>query len=904
MMPFTENQQVLHYRLTEKIGEGGMGVVWSAVDTTLDRHVAIKVLPELLAADPDRLARFEREAKLLAALDHPNIASVYGLHEFEGRRFIAMELVPGEDLAQRLERGPIPIEDAIDIARQTAAALEAAHEQGVIHRDLKPANIKCTPDGKVKVLDLGLAKALVHETSGDSPSISLSPTVTSAGTIAGTLLGTAAYMSPEQAKGRPVDRRADIWAFGVVLYEMLTGRNPFVADTISETLAAVLRDQITCQALPDGTPPTVSILLERCLDRDVDGRLRDIGEARIVLGGGASVLSHPTGSSETPGMTPSPRPPKLPWLVTAVLAVITLVALWGASSSPMVERPLLKLAAPLDASWTLPGNQMGVLALAPDGSKMAIALNVGAKEKLFVRFLDSGAWVEMDGTENASTPFFSPDGEWIGFFADDKLKKVPSAGGAPVTLCDSKGQNRGGDWGTDGQIVFSPHFTMPLMTVSASGGEPVRLTEVDADKGERTHRWPQSVPGQDLILYTVGTIDSPENYDDAEIHALRPSTGEKKMILKRASMARYLPSGHLVFGREGFLFAAAFDVDRLELSGSPVPVVEGVMGMHSSGAVHVGFADNGVMAYVEGVARTVETRLVWRDRDGQREVIPSRVAGYYNPSISPDGTQVALEVAGGSNYDIWTYQFGRETLTRLTFEGDNISPLWLPDGASVTFASVRDNALRSIYRKASDGSGQAELLLAPPRISDSGRTGGVESLGWFDGGRSMVIEYTDENSINVGTYSPESDEFNVLMDTPATEAAPALSPDERWLAYSTDEQGEFQLFVREFPGPGGKWQVSTAGGVGARWSPDGNELFYRFDRSLYGVRIDTDNGRFRAGQPEVIFDDLEPMADDRDFDVLNSERFLVVEKIGQDSLLSGVTVVVNWTEELNRLVPQ
>jgi serine/threonine-protein kinase len=902
-MNIQPGQDLLHYRIVEKIGEGGMGQVWKAIDTTLDREVAIKFLPDAFARDGERLARFEREAKMLATLNHANIAAIYGLHESGGRRFIAMEMIPGEDLAQRLTRGRLAVEDAIDVARQVADALEAAHEQGVVHRDLKPANIKRTPDGKIKVLDLGLAKALAPETSSDPGSVSLSPTVTSAGTVAGTLLGTAAYMSPEQAKGRPVDRRADIWAFGVVLHEMLTGEKMFDAETVSETLAAVLRDEVSMDRLPGGVPAPVTILLKRCLVRDPRTRLRDIGEARIALStesmtGGLPAAVEPAVPTAAGASSRGLR--ALPWLLVALLGVIAAVLWWRGSTAPVEQSELLTLVAPIQDDLRLPSDQMGIMALSPDGKTLALVLEGDSGKLLYVRKLDSAELVEMPGTEEAATPFFSPDGKWIGFFAADKLKKVPVDGGAPVTLCDSDGSNRGADWGTDDVIVFSPHYTQPLMRVSGAGGEPALLTDIDKSNGERTHRWPQAVPGEDLVLFTVGTMDSPESYDDARIQAIRPSTGEQRTVLERASMARYVPSGHLVFGREGFLFAVPFDVERLEVRGSAVPILENVMGMRNSGVVHVGFARNGLLAYVAGAPRSRQSRLIWRSRDGSSEPLSAPVAGYLSPRISPDRTKIVMQIEGASNFDIWTYDIKQETLTRLTFEGDNIRPIWSTDGRRIAFASVRNNALTSAYVKASDGSGLAEVFFSPSDLENAGQ---VLPFDWTPDGRSLLLEFTNENASNLLVFSKEDGDTKILLETPAAEQAPALSPNGRWLAYSSDEAGDFQIFVRPFPGPGGKWQLSTEGGFGPRWSPDGTELYFRWQSGLYAVAVDGDSGSFRASRPEIILDGMGAVSVDTDYDVLDSNRFLVVESAGDDSAPQGVTVVVNWLDDLERRVP-
>ena len=904
-MNLQPDQNLLHYRLIEKIGEGGMGVVWRARDTSLDRDVAIKILPQGIAAEPERLARFEREAKLLAVLDHPNIAAVYGLHEAEGQRFIAMEFVSGEDLAERLARGPLPTEDALDIGHQIAAALEAAHEQGVIHRDLKPANIKYTPEGKVKVLDLGLAKALVAETSGDSQSLSLSPTVTSAGTIAGTLLGTAAYMSPEQAKGRMVDRRADIWAFGVVLYEMLTSRKMFEAETISETLAAVLRDEVKIDALPTGVPASVARLLGRCLDRNPSTRLRDIGEARIALSTEALSAAESPAAGESgvaaAAVASSSVSRFFPWVLMALAAVVAAFALWQVSIGPVDGTgELLTLVAPIAADLQVPPTQEGVLALSPDGKTLALVLVKNNKRMLYVRSLDRDEIVEMPGTENATTPFFSPDGAWIAFFADDKLKKVSTSGGTSMTLCDARGSNRGGAWGTDDVITFVPHYTRPLMRVSGAGGEPMPFTSIDSANGERTHRWPDAVPGEDLVLFTVGTIESPEGYDEARIDAVRPSTGERRTVLEGASMAKYVPTGHLLFGRGGFLFAVPFDIGSLETRGNPVPVVENVMGNSGSGVVNADIGRNGVLAFISATRQSRQSRLVWRTRDGAKDPLGAPPDSYLTPTLSPDRKRIAIMLRNENNFDIWTYQIEQDTLTRLTFEGENRSPTWSPDGRRIAFSSARGNALTSVFVKAADGSGPAEMLYAPTQLRTES-AGNILPMGWTPDGKHLIVEYADENSQNIASIS-EDGEPRFLVNTPAIEVQPRLSPNGRWLAYISDETGDFRVFVRAFPGPGGKWQVSNTTGARPVWSPDGAELFYRHQTSLYSVAVDESSGTFKSGRPEIVFDDLHPLSA-WDYDVFDANRFLLLETVGDRTGPPGVTVVVNWFDELERLVP-
>jgi serine/threonine-protein kinase len=652
--------------------------------------------------------------------------------------------------------------------------------------------------------------------------------------------------------------------------------------------------------LPEGTPASVAPLLRRCLDRNPRTRLRDIGEARIALSSDAPIAGEP--AVEAAAAVSSRGSRMLPWVLVTLLAAVAAFAFWRASSGPAVEGELLTLFAPIPSDLQRPIIQEGVMALSPDGKTLALVLTRDTIPMLYVRKIDRDELVEMPGTENALTPFFSPDGAWIGFFADNTLKKVPTDGGTPMTLCASEGSNRGATWGADDVITFSPHYTRPLLRVSAAGGDPTDFTTIDSEKGERTHRWPQAVPNEDLVLFTVGTIDSPEGYDDARIEAIRPSSGERRTVLERASMARYLPTGHLVFGRDGFLFGVAFDIDSLEVRGNPVPVVENVLGARGSGVVHVGFAHNGLLAFIADTPGSQQNRLVWRSRDGATEPLAAPIANYIDSKISPDRKQIVAEVRGATTFDIWTYRLEQETLTRLTFEGRNQGPVWSPDGRRVAFNSVRDNALASVYVKAADGSGPAEMMYSPAQLQLP-NAGTVFPRGWTSDGRQLIVQYADENSQNIGVISEEDGELRVVVNSPATEVLPVLSPNGRWLAYTSDETGEFQVFVQAFPGPGGKWQVSNTGGVMPRWSPDGTELFYgRPPGSLYAVSVDDSSGSFRSGRPEIVFDDLSPGGGS--YDVFDSNRFLLIERVGDDSAPAGVTVVVNWFEELERLVPK
>jgi serine/threonine-protein kinase len=445
--------------------------------------------------------------------------------------------------------------------------------------------------------------------------------------------------------------------------------------------------------------------------------------------------------------------------------------------------------------------------------------------------------------------------------------------------------------------VFTPHYTTALMQVSDGGGEPTPLTTLDADRGERTHRWPQAVPGEDLVLFTVGAIDTPESYDGARIDAVRPSTGERKTVLEGASMARYVPTGHLLFGREGFLFAVAFDIDRLETKGSPFPVLENVMGMRNSGLVHAGFSRTGLLAYVEGSAQSRESRLVWRYRDGRSEPLAAPIAGYSAPRLSPDRQRIAAAVAGDTNFDIWTYALERGALTRLTFEGDNTWPVWSPDGRRIAFASIRNDALMSTYVKSADGSGETELLLSPETHQDWGQT---IPRSWSPDGRVVLLEFTNQQGSNILAISVEDKSETFRMETPASEHSPALSPDGRWLAYGSDESGRFEVYVRPFPESGGRWQISTDGGTFPRWAPDGRSLFYRRQTRLMAVSVDLEQDTVRADPPQVVFDDLRLQGTESDYDALDDRTFLVVEPVGSERAAQGVTVLVNWLDQLGR----
>jgi serine/threonine-protein kinase len=892
-------QSLLHYRLVEKIGEGGMGVVWKATDTTLDREVAIKILPDVFSADPDRLGRFEREAKLLASLNHPNIAGVYGLHEAGGVRFLAMELVSGEDLAKRLAKGPIEIDDAIRIALQVAEALEAAHENGTVHRDLKPANVLLTPDGSVKVLDFGLAKALSPETSGAEESPSLSPTLTSAGTVAGMIIGTAAYMSPEQAKGKPVDRRADVWAFGVVLYEMLTGRQMFTGETISETLAAVLLKNAEMDALPENTPPGVRALLERCLTKDVKQRLRDIGEARIALERPeASTLGSVAATIAIPLETPSVWRRALPWTVAAVAIGLAAIALtgWAPWDSTVDERVSTHLRSALGADTELFADYGAATVISPDGRRIVYVSGTGAGRSLFLRNLDSLESKSISGSDEAYHPFFSPDGQWIGFVTREKLKKVSAFGGTPIGLADLS-LSRGATWSPDGTIVYAPSPNSGLMRVNDEGGEPRPVTELDKDAEEVTHRWPHFLPGFRSVLFT--SHSGGVGFNDARIEVVDLETGERKLLHRGGSYARYVPTGHIAYVREGTLYAMPFDLEALEVIGPPFPVLEDVTSNASHGSAQFDFSATGTLVWASGTATRRVVSLVELERQGRSSVVAQEPGEFYTPRYSPDGSRIAMFVGAFDDADVWIVDLARGTRTRLTFSDKaDWAPVWSPDGETIAFSSGRAG-IGNLYRKPADGSEEAE------RITESEHLQAPAS--WSPDGRFIAFsELTNDKGWDIEVLDTQSGEVRPFLETRFQETGPDFSPDGDWLAYFSNESGRYEVYVRPFPGPGGKWQISTDGGTQPRWSRDGNEILYTsLDSRLVVVPLNAGGSGFSADKP-VELADVSGYTSDffGSFDISpggDSVLLLRAEGDSGDSPdRSHVNFILDWFTELER----
>jgi serine/threonine-protein kinase len=818
------------YEILSALGAGGMGEVYRARDAKLSRDVAIKVLPDTVAHDPDRLARFEREAKTLAALNHPNIAHIHGLEDSTGVPALVMELVEGPTLADRVARGPIPIDEALPIAKQIADALEAAHEQGIIHRDLKPANIKVRADGTVKVLDFGLAKAMEPAGAASANAMN-SPTLSMHATQAGIILGTAAYMSPEQASGKPVDKRADVWSFGVVLMEMLTGHRLFDGETVSHTLADVLRGPIDFQRLPAGTPREIRDLLRRCLNRDVKKRLRDMGEARIAIEdalGGVALEETSSAALRAPAAPRSVGAHALPWVVTGVVGVALIGALvlwapWRPAPAPAPRKLMALIGA--DASLSTDAGASAILS--PDGTTLAFVAQQTGQTRLFVRRLDQLQAAALAGTEGAESPFFSPDGQWLAFFAGGKLKKIGVTGGAAATVCDAA-TGRGGTWTDDDTIIFTPSngANVTLMRVPAAGGTPAAAATLS--QGAVTQRWPQALPRGKGVLYSEHSV--PLGWDRANLVVASLSGGTPKIVVRGGYYGRYVPSGHLIYMRRGTLFAARFDLNRLEVIGQAVPALEGVAANAGvTGGAQVAVSSEGTLVYVPDTATTANP-INWLTRDGKTTGLRAAKADWANPQFSPDGQKLALDISDGKQRDIWVYDWARDTLTQLTFDpGEDRSPVWTPDGKRIVFASDRaKRGVPNLYWVNAEGTGEVTRLTDSPDVQLPGS--------WHPSGKFFAFYAIRNAPPDLMILPMEGDAARgwrpgnptVFLGTPAVEANPTFSPDGRWIAYVSTEAGgsSIDVYVRPFPDPGGKWRVSTTGGGYPRWSTTTHELLY------------------------------------------------------------------------------
>ena len=876
------------YEIAAQIGVGGMGEVYRATDTKLKREVAVKVLPAALAADPERLARFQREAEVLASLNHPNIAAIYGLEEADSTKALVMELVEGPTLEDRIAQGAIPVDEALPIAKQIAEALEAAHEQGIIHRDLKPANVKLRPDGVVKVLDFGLAKALEP-----SSAMSQAPTITTpAMTQAGMILGTAAYMSPEQARGKAVDKRTDIWAFGCVLYEMLTSKRVFEDEDVSMTLSKVLQREPDFDVLPGVVPTHVRQTLRLCLRKPLKERVPDIGAVRLALEG-----AFETGASHAAASVGVAQPVwrrAMPLALTAVVGVIIGITAWNLKPTLQPSLPVSRTVVALQADETILSTAVP-LALSPDGSLLVYAAQKGNDPvRLYLRPMNSLEDQLLSGTDGASNPFFSPDGQWVGFFAARQLKKVPITGGAVLTISSTSDRAQGASWGADDRIIFSAVGSPGLMQVSSDGGTPETLTSPDVGSQDSFHWWPEILPGGQAVLFT--TISGVEG--DSTIVAQRLDTGERKVLVQGGSFPHYVSTGHLVYNQSETLMAVPFDLDRLEISGPPVPVIEGIRSpmMLRRDNAHFAISRTGTLAYIAGIAEESASTLVWVDRQGVAEPLSAPPRNYGFPQVSPDGQRVAAGITEGETH-IWVYDILRTTLTRQTFGGGvNTTPVWSPDGRRLAFLSNREGPLNMFWQLADGGGGVERLTTVDNQTAPASFSPDGQLLAFVEdspAGRAIRV-------LNLADHEAET-----FLQTGYEETAPKFSRDGNWMVYTSTESGRREVYVQPYPGPGGKWQISSDGGQEPVWNPQGGELFYRSGNRIMAVAVDTDSG-FTAGTPQMLFEGpyLPTAASLPYYGVSpNGQRFLMLEPVVSQTGATQIIVVQNWHEELKRLVP-
>jgi Tol biopolymer transport system component len=898
-------QTIAHYRVSAKIGAGGMGEVYRASDTKLGRDVALKVLPAAFASDAERMARFEREAQVLASLNHPNIATIHGL-EVEGSiRALAMELVEGPTLSERIAQGAIPLDDALLIAKQIAEALEYAHDRGIVHRDLKPANIKLTVDGKVKVLDFGLAKALSEDSSASSGSVDFSPTLSMAATKAGIILGTAAYMAPEQARGKPVDRRADIWSFGIVLFEMLTGRRAFHGEDATEILASVIKTEPEWEALPADTPAQVRKLLRRCLEKDARRRLQAIGEARIQI---EEVMADSSAATAVmTAVTSAPVPAwrrALPWAVAGVMTLAFGVALVALLRNPAPPEPAVTRFEIDMGSMTLMLNGAGSrVAVSPDGRKIVVTANRagGTDTQLYLRSMDNLEFVAMPGTEGATQPFFSPDGQWVGFSAGGKLKKVSLAGGVPVTLCEFSGTAAAAAWGDNGTIFFTSRGG-ELNRIPEGGGTPEKVAVQDPWKAEGP-RWLAFLPSSRGVLLVF------TGHNQFHIEVLSLETGKRERIVEAGSWPRYLSTGHILYaqyasgsdtaGFTGGLLAVPFDLKKLARTGSPIPVLEGVK-VGSGGAGYYDVAANGMLVYAPGTGGTASMKnLSWVDRKGKVEKLSLPPHHYDDLRISPDGTRVTMTI-NETTPDIYVCDLRRGTLQRLTFDARNGDPVFTPDGSRVVYDSNSGTGTApNLWWKPADGSGNAERLTTSefaqvePSISHDGKT-------------IAFMEFHTDTNADIYVLSMEGErKARPFLNTKFREADPVFSPDGKWIAYDTDESGKWEVYVQPYPGPGGKWQISTGGGSKPAWSRDGKQLYYLGPKdALMAVDVTT-HPTFLPGKPRVVLEGLElSERGNRNYDVTADGRVLFAPLVQQaQEERNLLRVVENFFTDIRRRTP-
>jgi len=902
--------QIGPFHIEKELGRGGMGVVYLAHDTKLDRLVAIKSVPPELADNPKARSRFRREAKLLASLNHPDIATIHDIIEGdEGIGYLILEYIPGDTLADRIARGPLKLGEALSISVQIAEALAAAHEHGIVHRDLKPANIKITEEGRVKVLDFGVAKAAGSE-ARDAQSTVTEP---------GRMIGTPAYMSPEQARGVVVDKRTDIWSFGCCLYESLTGKAAFRAETESDTVARILGSEPDWSMLPPATPAAIRVLLHRCLEKDLRKRLQDIGDARIeisdTLEQDASSRGDETIETRRGRLIPLRQMMLLCVVCLALGAIAAGVLLWSffSRSKPSMPRGVRTSSELLLENTSLFLSRGGSVAISPDGKHIAyVAVGEDDIRRLYLHRIDQikSAPIPIQRTEGAICPFFRPDGQWIGFFAEDKLRKVSIQGGEPVNLCDVPPVPCGGSWGPDNQIIFSQIYHQNLQRISASGGTPEVFTAVDVNNGEFGHLWPEILPNDKGVLYTVWTG---EDFGNQRTVVKWKGIDKPQELFPDSSFARYIPTGHIVFLRGGSLWAVPFDIDHpgpKAVRGEPQILLEN-LGTTIYGGSHLAFSrDDGTLAYVSGIfpLGLVEGELFWVDRQGNRTLVPESRKFYdewSQPRLSPDESSIVLRVANKTNLLI--YSLSRPGFSLLTsLKGRQGAPVWKPDGKYVAFHNQGPDSPPNVYWLRLDSSSGPELLY-------ESRNANLPTL-FSPNGKSLaltvhsVTEKTLAGTSDIWLLSVEDRTAKPWIETESVrEWGAEFSPDGKWIAFTSNEGGKNEVYVKQYP-DGKKEKISIGGGNDAAWGPDGKELFYCNGNKFMRVTIET-MPKFEASNPELLFEDEYIMSTrfpgHRNYDISkDGKRFLMIKQVDKrPTPVMDLNIVFNWFEELKGLAP-
>jgi eukaryotic-like serine/threonine-protein kinase len=876
------------YEVLGLLGTGGMGEVYRARDTSLSREVALKILTAEATRDSVRFRRFQTEAQASAALSHPNIVSVFDVGEEGGTPYIVSELVEGTTLAGALARGPLPTGRLLDVAVGIAEGLAAAHAQGIVHRDLKPSNVLLTAGGAPKIADFGLAKHFRPASDSDGSHLATLPDER---TTEGTILGTVGYMSPEQAKGEPADFRSDQFSLGSILYEMATGRRAFQRTSLVQTLAAIVQEEPErVGTLNPQTPAPLRWIVERCLAKDPRARYaatEDLARDLATVRQRVSELSG-TEAALSPEARRRSRGPLLWGLAAAALIAGSVAGFLfrGPVSGRSRGAPLMRLnlAFPPEESL-VPERPYPVLALSPDGTRLVyVGRRPEGRQGLYVRPLDRLEATAIPGTEGALNPFFSPDGEWVGFGAEGKLKKVSLSGGQPLTLCEAT-LVRGASWGPDGTILFSPSGDSGLLRVSDQGGVPKPVTKLNPERGEATHRFPDLLPGSKTALFTVHGLTG--DYESARIEAVSLETGERRTILEGGTQARYVASGHILYVRGKFLFAVPFDAKRREVTGSAVPVLDGVSGYSAAGFANYAVSITGLLVYAPLDPRALEKDLVWLDRKGSTRLVTEVRRSYVSARLTPDGRHLA---AGDQDGTIWIYDLARDAWEQLTSGGVNFAPVWSPDSKRIVFSSNR-NGMINLFVMPTDRSASPEQLTKT-------NTWPIP-LSWSPDGRTLIVEESPGGNRDLSVLAMVGEKtLRPLLATPFLEDAARLSSDGKWMAYHSNESGRLEVYIAPYPGPGGRSQISTSGGSDPVWSPDGREVFFQSGNKLMAAAIET-TPELRAGVPKAFFEG--PF---EGFDIApDGQRFVLVRPAYPDLPPRPLAVVLGWLNDLERRVP-